>query len=653
MAARSASPFAEKEYDDLDRKIDSFLGRLGAIIRVLIILTALLALTYYVLWPNLETWGPYLMFGLYLVFQLFFAVMFMIIQFAALFWFLGRTRIYWIMPGETGVTFKDYKGNPEIIHLAQRVVTLLRGVRGFKEMGGQVHRGMLLVGPPGTGKSYLAQCIASEAGVPFAYASAPSFQSMFFGISNIKVMMLYSKARKMARKYGACIIFMDEIDAIAMSRAGQQGQMGMGGFMGMGGSGLLNELLMQMDPPPTDQGWKQRMLRKIGLRSKKAEMPSVFTMGATNLAQVLDPALLRPGRFDWKITVERPSFQGRMEVLEYYLAKVKRVPDLSVERIATEMITPEGQGYSPVEIKFVVNEAVVHAHFDGRDAINYADIRHAMETREYGLRQQISGRTPEDKRRVAYHEAGHAIAMVRLYTRKRLDRLTLMQYGELRGAEGVAFDKAKEEIHITTREEILTDIQIYLASKAAEQVFLGTETTGMGGDLPGASVRALQYVRCGMGGSLFTINFWGEPTPQERAQAERVMQQQLSLARQLLEQNKPHVHAIVEVLLEKEELLGEEVEEIVARVDRELGRANGVIEAIPTPTPLPIPAAEPVVRYAGARRPSEERREQGVASREAPPADRAPREPQPTSSREPQAPVTWEPKQTETDTPRS
>ncbi|MDP8923904.1 MAG: AAA family ATPase [Chloroflexota bacterium] len=624
MATRAKSPFVENEYDELDRKIDGFLGRVGALFRFFVILGALIAFTYFILWPNLETWGSYLLFGLYMIFQLFFAVMFMIVQFAALFWFLGRTRVYWIMPGETGVTFKDYKGNPEILELAERVVTLLRGVKGFKEMGGQVHRGMLLVGPPGTGKSYLAQCIASEAGVPFAYASAPSFQSMFMGISNIKVMMLYGKARKLARKYGACIIFMDEIDAIAMRRGGQGGMMpGMGGFMGMGGNtGLLNELLMQMDPPPTDQGRKARLLRKMGFRVKKAEMPAVFTMGATNLAEVLDPALLRPGRFDWKISVERPSAVGRREVLDYYLAKIKHVPDLPVDRLVTEMMTPEGQGYSPVEIKFVVNEAVVHAHFDGREAVTYMDFRKAMETREYGLRQMISGRTAEDKRRVAYHEAGHAITMIRLYTRKRLDRLTLMQYGELRGAEGVAFDKAIEEIHITTREELLTDIQIFLASKAAEQVFLGTETTGMGGDLPGASFRALQYVRCGMGGNLFTFNFWGEPTPQERATAERIMQQQLSLARQLMEQNKPHVHAIVEALLEKDELLGEEVEEIVARVDRELGRGEVPKHLVPVPAveAPALPEPEPVVRYAGARRASEERERevggQGVASRE-------------------------------------
>jgi cell division protease FtsH len=612
MAVGARSPFVENEYDELDKKIDGFLGRLGTIFKLLVWLTALALFSYYILIPNLETWAPAMMFGAYLIFQLFFAIMFMIVQFAALFWFLGRTRVYWIMPGETGVTFKDYKGNPEILELANRVVTLLRGVRGFKEMGGQVHRGMLLAGPPGTGKSYLAQCIASEAGVPFCYASAPSFTSMFMGIGNMKVMMLFGKARKLARKYGACIVFIDEIDAIGARRGGGQGNMGMGmgGFMGFGGgTGLLNELLMQMDPPPTDQSRKSKLLRKFGMRVKKAEMPAVFTMGATNLVEVLDPALLRPGRFDWKITVERPSLEGRKEVLEYYLEKIKYVPDLPIDRLATDMITPEGQGYSPVEIKFVVNEAVVHAHFDGRDAATYADFRHAMETREYGLRQMISGRSVEDKRRVAYHEAGHAIAMVRLYTRKRLDRLTLMQYGELRGAEGVAFDKAKEEIHIQTREDLLMDMQITLASKAAEQIFLGTETTGMGGDIPMASMRALQYVRCGMGGQYFTINFWGEPTPHERAAAERVLHQQFKLAKTLLDQNRPHVHAIVEALMEKEELLGEEVEEIIERIDRQLGRANGHVVELPAPEPQPVPVPEPtpILRYAGASRRSDER----------------------------------------------
>src|SRR5689334_18602376 len=176
--------------------------------------------------------------------QLFLGIFAMIIQFVALFWFLARGRTYWILPGETGATWDDYRGNPEIVDNAKRIVTLLKGVKEFKEMGGEAIRGLLLCGPPGTGKSYLAQVVANEAQVPFAYASAPSFQNMFFGVGNLKVMGLYKKARKLSKIYGACIIFIDEIDAIGMSRgAGNSGGGMLGGLMGMGGSGLLNELL--------------------------------------------------------------------------------------------------------------------------------------------------------------------------------------------------------------------------------------------------------------------------------------------------------------------------------------------------------------------------------------------------------------------------
>src|SRR4051794_40449622 len=260
-----------------------------------------------------------------LLLQLLFAMLFMIIQFVALFWFLARGRTYWILPGETGSTWDDYRGNPEIVENAKRIVILLKGVKEFKEMGGEAIRGLLLCGPPGTGKSYLAQVIANEAQVPFAYASAPSFQNMFFGVGNLKVMGLYKKARKLADVYGACIIFIDEIDAIGMSRQGGGGGAGGGlmGMAGMGGAGLLNELLLQMDPPNIDNSKIAKMLRSLGLRKKVAERPAVLTIGATNLPDVLDQALLRPGRFDRKLWVDSPDYDGRVDVFQYYLKKVK------------------------------------------------------------------------------------------------------------------------------------------------------------------------------------------------------------------------------------------------------------------------------------------------------------------------------------------
>ncbi|MEW6046043.1 MAG: AAA family ATPase, partial [Bacillota bacterium] len=186
---------------------------------------------------------------------IFLTITFALVQFIAIFWFLGRAQIYWIRPGETGVTFDDYRGNPEVLEQARRVVTLLKGVKGFKEMGGEVSRGMLLVGPPGTGKSYLAQAIATEAGLPFGYLSAASIQNMFFGVSNLKIMNMYRKARRLAMDYGSCIVFLDEFDAIGMSRTRQQAG---AGFPIFGGMGLLNELLLQMDPPRFEARWWAR-----------------------------------------------------------------------------------------------------------------------------------------------------------------------------------------------------------------------------------------------------------------------------------------------------------------------------------------------------------------------------------------------------------
>jgi cell division protease FtsH len=549
-----------EEYDDLDRKIDNFLSTIGAILRFLLIIAILGAFFYFILLPNLEAWGPYLIFGITLIFQLFFAIMFMIVQFVALFWFLGRPRIYWVMPGETGVGFKDYKGNPEVLEAAKQVVTLLRGVKEFKAMGGEAIRGLLLVGSPGTGKSYLGQCIATEAGVPFGYMSAPSIRGMFWGMDVMRVMGLYGKARKLAAKFGACILFIDEIDAIGSSRTSQGPGMGLGGMMMSGGGGALNELLNQMDPLPRDS-WKVRLLRKFGLRRKKADTNPVLTMAATNIAEVLDPALLRPGRFDRKITVDLPDADGRREIIEYYLARVKHDPNMPIDRMIGDTIA-----YTPVSIKYVINEAVVVSHWDNREVVTYQDWSRALENHELGLRQPIRSMSREERRRIAYHETGHAFAMVKCLPRERLHKVTIIRHGS---ALGLAQPKPKEEHHTRTKDEFLADIQVSLASRAAEQLFLGIEMSGAHHDLQNATAVADAVIRhFGMNGTLFQPAAVGEMVPDDRAkrEIERLLEGQFKRVKALLQEHSDEIHAIAEQLLDKEELTGDEVQEIMKEV---------------------------------------------------------------------------------------
>src|SRR2546421_11044588 len=411
-------------------------------------------------------------------FQIIFYMFAIVLQFVALFWFLGRPRLYWVMPGETGVGFEDYKGNPEVLEAAKRIVLLLRGIEEYQEMGGQPVRGLLLSGPPGTGKSYLAQCISTEAGVPFAYASAASFRAMFIGMDILMIRRLYSKARRLAREYGGCVVFMDEIDAIGASRGG--GGMGLGGGMmgliGGAGTGGLNQLLMEMDPPNIETGWFKKILRTIGLTHSRVQNEPVLTVAATNIPESLDRALLRPGRFDRKIHVAAPTDKYRAEVIVYYLKKVEHDPDISINALVQRLVD-----YTPVAIKHVINEAVIIAHFDGRDQITYKDLIEAQDVHEFGLRQ-TSELTPIDRRRLAYHEAGHAVASYYLYERYFPAYVTIHQRSDLEGAAAFALPRPKESIKTLSKEDILARIQVALAARATEELFLDLNMNGVTSD---------------------------------------------------------------------------------------------------------------------------------------------------------------------------
>jgi hypothetical protein len=395
-------------------------------------------------------------------------------------------------------------------------------------------------------------------------------------------MMLYRKARKLAREYGACILFIDEIDAIGGARSasmmgggaigmspvqeagGRVNAMGMGMGMGMGaGSGLLNELLLQMDPPPQETGQIGKVLRWLGLRKKRVEMPPVLTMGATNMAETLDAALLRPGRFDRKIVVEEPDADGRKEIIEYYLGKVKHEP-MPMDRMVADTI-----GYTPVAIKFIINEATIHAHFEGRQTITYWDFTHAREMHEWGLRQPIRGMSYEERRRLAYHEAGHAYTAVKLLRKERLTKVTIIRHGS---ALGFAAWKPEEEIHTRTKDELLNRLQISLASRAAEELFLNIQMSGVTGDLASATGLAAYMIGAyGMDNSFYSNLAFGMQSmgPDMKPRIEAILNEQFRNVKKLLELNKEAVIAIAEALILRNELTDIDVNEILARVEAE------------------------------------------------------------------------------------
>lgn len=500
-----------------------------------------------------------------------------VLQFVAMFWFLSRSRTYEIMPGTEGISFADYKGQPELLEQARQVVTLLRGVGTFEKAGGEPLTGVLLEGPPGTGKTWLAKAISTEAGVPFYYVDTSSLQGMFMGTSSLKVINMFGKARKAAKMYGAAVIFLDEIDTVGSRggvSTGRQGGSGGGngfGGMGMGGEmGLLSTLLVQMDGFSSEHGWRATLrarFYKFVLRRKPPKPERrVLVIGATNRVASLDPALLRPGRFDKKLRVDPPDMQGRIDIFAYYLLKMAHDDSMIPAVLATE--TP---GYTPADIKYLLNESLRYALFSGRSYITYDDFRMAQPEHEMGMRSPIKHMSPEARKRLAYYQAGYATAIRLFLPHHRIARITIIRQGQLFGH--VSHYPAQDVYQgMLTKQKMENNLKVAIAGKASEIEFCGlSEQTLIVGRHFDSIRNQLRYMALAgilgpLGGTvgrpqetILGMMSSVSPSPEMTEAMEAEFQKILKESRTAMREHAPMIEALAKRLLERNEIGSDEV----------------------------------------------------------------------------------------------
>ncbi len=513
---------------------------------------------------------------------------FMVVQFVAIFWFLARGRTYVIYPREYDTSFDDVRGQPEIVESTKEALKLFQGFKKFREAGGYPPHGILFEGPPGTGKTLLGKAIAGSARVPFVYASGTSFNNMFMGVGNLRIAALFRKARRLSRKYGGAVIFIDELDAVGGSRGAISNAMAdvrprrglvdrfimAPGGMGMGGM-YVNELLIQMDGMIMPRGLWRHVRRILHLGKPKIPQYNVMVIGATNQASTLDPALLRPGRFDRKLHVGVPSGEGREDILKYYLDKVPH-EDVDIARLARA--TP---GFSPAQIKNLVNEALIFALVDGRDKLNFADLWTAKVTEELGLKEPERTST-RDRQMTAFHEAGHAVVAYVLRLDDQIQIASIIKRGR---TLGVVYSAPLEEHRTELREDMRRDICVSMAGMAAEEIWFGDTSGGPSGDLQNATyVAARMFGFFGMGRNMMSYGVLQDTMvrtvmaqilddPEHRQAIGRLLADCKREAGEILRRNEPAVRALAERLLAKGEVPGEEVEELM--------RAKGVARATP------------------------------------------------------------------------
>jgi len=457
---------------------------------------------------------------------------------------------------KVNVTFQDVAGLDEAKVEVMEVVDFLKNPKKYTALGGKIPKGVLLIGPPGTGKTLLAKAVAGEAGVPFFSISGSDFVEMFVGVGASRVRDLFKQAREKA----PCIVFIDEIDAIGRAR-------GKGAMQGGNDEreNTLNQLLVEMDGFSTDKG--------------------VILMAATNRHDVLDSALMRPGRFDRQIGIDRPDLKGREAIFRVHLKKIKTGPDISPDVLAE--MTP---GFAGADIANVCNEAALVAARRNKKAVSLDDFNYALDRVIGGLEKKNKLISPKEKKIIAYHEAGHAICGWFLENASPLVKVTIVPRGV--GTLGYAQYLPKEE-YITRTEALLDRMCMTLGGRAAESVVFDKISTGAQSDLDQVTKMAYSMIAVfGMNEKVGNVSFhamqqdqFNKPYSDDTAnmideEVRKLIDSQYERAKALLRDRRNELELLAQQLLEKEVLLKSDVERLVGPrpvSDEEAPSENGVV----------------------------------------------------------------------------
>jgi cell division protease FtsH len=458
------------------------------------------------------------------------------------------------------ITFTDVAGLDEAKEEVMEIVDFLKNPKKYTALGGKIPKGVLLVGPPGTGKTLLAKAVAGEAGVPFFSISGSDFVEMFVGVGASRVRDLFKSAREKA----PCIIFIDEVDAIGRAR-------GRGAYQGGNDEreNTLNQLLVEMDGFPTDKG--------------------VILMAATNRPDILDQALMRPGRFDRQIGIGRPDLKGRAQIFEVHLKNIKLASDVSSDALSE--MTP---GFVGADIANVCNEAALIAARLNKKAVDMDDFNYALDKVIGGLEKKNKIISPEEKQIIAYHEAGHAICGWFLEHAHPLVKVTIVPRGL--AALGYAQYLPKEQ-YITRKEKLLDDMCMTLGGRAAESVVFDKISTGAQSDLDHITRLAYEMiVNYGMNEKVGNVSYYSmlndsfaRPFSEQTAfvidqEVKNMIEEQYVRAKNLLREKRKELDALAQGLLEKEVLHRTDLERIIGKrpfADPTPGESHHVAEVQP------------------------------------------------------------------------